>query len=80
MTRLDRSTRRDFIRTHHPDRGGDPEVFRRGLERLAAGLDPLADDDLPRVRVTVVKRRRFPLSIPHHVARRVRRARKTRVN
>lgn len=32
-----------FVRTHHPDRGGDPEVFRRGLAHyrdLAAGRHP----------------------------------------
>jgi len=27
----ERRLRREFIRVHHPDRGGDPEAFRRGL-------------------------------------------------
>ena len=29
--RLQRRRRREFIRSHHPDAGGDPEAFRRGL-------------------------------------------------
>jgi hypothetical protein len=32
---------REFIRTHHPDRGGDPEMFQAGLaafrREMAAG-------------------------------------------
>jgi len=31
-----RSARRAFVRAHHPDVGGDPDVFREGLARLAA--------------------------------------------
>ena len=30
--RPDRLDRRMFIRANHPDVGGDPEVFRRGLQ------------------------------------------------
>ncbi|MDQ2811875.1 MAG: hypothetical protein M3Z75_08350 [Actinomycetota bacterium] len=37
--------RRDFIRTHHPDRGGDPDAFIEGLQALGAdpgaGREPL---------------------------------------
>lgn len=29
-----RAERRQFIRAHHPDRGGDPEVFVAGLRRF----------------------------------------------
>lgn len=29
------AARREFVRTHHPDRGGDPETFMTGL----AGFD-----------------------------------------
>lgn len=35
-----RRARRAFVRTHHPDVGGDPAAFRQGLarfERLLAG-------------------------------------------
>lgn len=42
LTPEQRAAYRAFVRTHHPDRGGDPEVFRDGLARyraLAAGGD-----------------------------------------
>jgi hypothetical protein len=29
-----RSVRREFIRAHHPDRGGDPAAFAAGLAEL----------------------------------------------
>ena len=38
-----RSVRREFIRAHHPDRGGDPAAFAAGLAELdqfAAGPRP----------------------------------------
>lgn len=38
-----RAAYRSFVRTHHPDRGGDPEVFVAGLAHyrdLAAGAPP----------------------------------------
>ena len=38
-----RSVRREFIRAHHPDRGGDPVAFAAGLaelDRLPAGAPP----------------------------------------
>ncbi len=31
---------RAFARRHHPDVGGDPEVFRRGVEAFRAGRSP----------------------------------------
>ncbi|MEQ3552374.1 hypothetical protein WIS52_18015 [Pseudonocardia nematodicida] len=43
LTPEQRAAYRAFVRTHHPDRGGDPEVFRAGLARyraLAAGQPP----------------------------------------
>lgn len=33
----DRSAIRAFVRTHHPDVGGDPEVFAAGLAELRSG-------------------------------------------
>ncbi|NMO90677.1 hypothetical protein [Actinomycetospora sp. TBRC 11914] len=33
---------RTFARRHHPDVGGDPEVFRAGLEAFRAGRSPFA--------------------------------------
>ncbi|GAA4984019.1 hypothetical protein WHI96_10565 [Pseudonocardia tropica] len=41
LTPAQRSAYRSFVRTHHPDRGGDPEVFRAGLARFRAlAADP----------------------------------------
>lgn len=43
LTPEQRAAYRSFVRTHHPDRGGDPEVFRDGLDRyraIAAGREP----------------------------------------
>lgn len=31
---------RAFVKEHHPDRGGDPEVFRAGLEALRQTCPP----------------------------------------
>jgi hypothetical protein len=33
----DRAAYRRFVRTHHPDAGGDPDVFIAGLRRFQAG-------------------------------------------
>jgi hypothetical protein len=37
--------RRDFIRTHHPDRGGDPDAFVAGLQSFDAGGQSGPDDE-----------------------------------
>ncbi|GAA4862778.1 hypothetical protein [Actinomycetospora straminea] len=54
-----RAALRAFVRTHHPDVGGDPVAFREGLAALraarpsaAAGRWPAADD--PRLDAPVV--------------------------
>jgi hypothetical protein len=39
----ERAAFRAFVREHHPDRGGDPEVFVAGLARF--GSTPRADSD-----------------------------------
>lgn len=46
MTGDDRVARqefREFVRAHHPDRGGDPDVFVAGLARLRAVDGHVAD-------------------------------------
>lgn len=48
--------RREFIRTHHPDRGGDPAAFITGLADLERGGWP-GDRRADRVRVRVTARR-----------------------
>jgi hypothetical protein len=35
-----RAALRAFVRTHHPDVGGDPVTFREGLSALRAALGP----------------------------------------
>jgi hypothetical protein len=46
--------RREFIREHHPDHGGDPAAFIAGLRTLDAGQEP-GRETLPPV--VVVRRR-----------------------
>jgi hypothetical protein len=41
--------RREFISVHHPDRGGDPDVFMAGLRRFDAESEQLGVEPLPRV-------------------------------
>ena len=47
--------RREFIRAHHPDRGGDPDVFMAGLRRFDAAPEQPGPEPLPRV-VVVIRR------------------------
>jgi hypothetical protein len=47
--------RREFIRAHHPDRGGDPEVFMAGLRRFDTTPEPPGLEPLPRV-IVIVRR------------------------
>ncbi|KAA1027792.1 hypothetical protein FVA95_13895 [Pseudonocardia sp. EV170527-09] len=71
LTPEQRSAYRSFVRTHHPDRGGDPEVFRAGLARFralaadphggaASGLDDPRHDD-PRYDAPIEIVRDLPL-------------------
>ena len=63
--------RRQFIRAHHPDRGGDAETFMAGLRAFAAEHAP---PDLPRV--VVVRHRGWPTRLVSAVARGLHRDRK----
>jgi hypothetical protein len=36
---------RQFVRDHHPDRGGDPEVFAAGVRAYREGRHPMATVD-----------------------------------
>jgi hypothetical protein len=40
LTDEERAAFRAFVREHHPDRGGDPEVFVAGMARFRAGNRP----------------------------------------
>ena len=55
----ERAAFRAFVRRHHPDVGGDPETFRRGLDDFRCADPPpaptrpvLADDD-PRLNAPI---------------------------
>ena len=64
-----RRRRREFIRAHHPDRGGDRDFFVAGLRAFDAEYEQ-APGPLPRV--IVVKRRPWPVRPVIAAARRVR--------
>lgn len=57
QARLERRRRRQFIRAHHPDVGGNPEVFRRGLQALGESVP-----GMPPVRVVAIRSQRMPLA------------------
>lgn len=66
-TPAERAAFRAFVREHHPDRGGDPEVFVRGLARFrpaarAGGAD--LDAEAAEAPVETVT----PLPLPVRVA------------
>jgi len=82
----ERAAFRAFVREHHPDRGGDPEVFTAGLTRFRAGsptppavpLDP--DDRRYDAPVVVVDVPPLPLRIVLAAVRTARRRARTRVD
>jgi hypothetical protein len=61
-----RRARREFIRAHHPDRGGDPDAFAAGL----AAFDRLAPR-APAARVVVVANTPVLVSLLTAVLRRM---------
>lgn len=79
-----RSAVRAFVRTHHPDVGGDPETFAAGLRRLRdAGGElrqvpgtsarwPAEDDPRLDVPITVVTARTRAFGVISRLARRIR--------
>jgi hypothetical protein len=64
-----RRRRRDFIRAHHPDRGGDTDVFAVGLRAFDTGeeRDP---GRLPKV--VIIRRRAWLIRLAIAAARRLR--------
>jgi hypothetical protein len=65
VTDEERAAYRAFVREHHPDRGGDPEVFVAGLARFRAGDGAPPPDDDPRfdAPVEVVSPLPFPVRV-----------------
>lgn len=64
--------RREFIRAHHPDRGGDPKIFIAGLRAFGTGHGP---DTGPLPTVVIVRRRAWLIRQTTAVAQRFRRGR-----
>jgi hypothetical protein len=91
LTPSERAAYRSFVRTHHPDRGGDPEVFRAGLARFRAlagqppgerdGDHAAAGDDSRYDRpIEIVPDLPLPTRVLVALIRTVRRQRRTRVD
>jgi hypothetical protein len=64
-----RRRRRDFIRAHHPDRGGDTDFFTAGLRAFDTGWEQ-DSELLPKV--VIIKRRPWLSRLVIESARRVR--------
>lgn len=64
-----RRRRRDFIRAHHPDRGGDTDFFTAGLRAFNTGREQ-RPGQLPRV--VIIKRRPWLIRPVIAAVRRVR--------
>ncbi len=77
MEKPERRRRREFICAHHPDRGGDPDVFMAGLRRFDAESEQRRVEPLPRVVVVAhrawLKRLVTALARRAHPGERVRR-------
>lgn len=63
--------RRQFVREHHPDLGGDPDVFIAGLRALEAEQAPRT----PPARVVVIRRQKWPARLVTAARRRLHRGR-----
>jgi hypothetical protein len=63
-----RRRRRDFIRAHHPDRGGDTDFFTAGLRAFDTGGD--GTGQLPKV--VFIKRSPWLIRLAIVAARRIR--------
>lgn len=65
----DQRRRREFIRVHHPDRGGDPDVFVAGLRLFDSGSESAGGEPLPRV--VIVRRRAWRVRLAAGAMRRL---------
>lgn len=85
MNEEERSAFRAFVRAHHPDRGGDPDVFVAGLARFGTSAATPADpggrteDDRYDRPVEVVGPLPFPVRVGVAVIRTWHRHRRRRV-
>ena len=62
--------RREFIRAHHPDRGGDTESFIAGLRGFDDRPEPTGPDPLPRV--TIIPHQPWPTRLVTAAVQRLR--------
>ena len=69
-----RARRREFIRSHHPDSGGDPLIFISGLDRFDG--EPGGRSGLHRPRVVVVPHRGWAVRLMAALIRRLRGSRR----
>ena len=63
MNEQERAAYRAFVREHHPDRGGDPDVFVAGLARFRESQPEPADDPRFDAPVEVVAPLPFPVRV-----------------
>ena len=64
MTPADhRAARREFIRAHHPDAGGDPTAFISGLQRWDEPGSAGQTGRTATARVRIIARRAWPMRI-----------------
>lgn len=78
---LTRQAFREFLRTHHPDLGGDPIAFQAGLELFGRGARRASRPPNARLVVTVHHRRRgLGVFLDWFELRRERRRRPSRVH
>jgi hypothetical protein len=75
----ERAAYRAFVREHHPDRGGDPDVFAAGLARFRESRQDPADDPRFDAPVEVVAPLPFPVRVGVALIRTWRRRRNHRV-
>ena len=68
MTPEERSEYRAFVREHHPDRGGDPDVFAAGLARFGVRDTPAAPEAADSVAGNSVDGRPLPFPVRVGVA------------
>lgn len=90
LTSRQRAEFRSFVRTHHPDRGGDPAAFVAGLayyRDLAAGAatepagaSPAAGRDRYDAPIEIVRDLPLPTKVLVALIRTIHRRRRTRVD
>ncbi|TCK24909.1 hypothetical protein [Pseudonocardia endophytica] len=86
LTDEQRAAYRSFVRTHHPDRGGDPAVFVAGLQhyrelaRTGRKADGPAAPDRYDAPIHIVRDLPLPTRVAVALIRTIRRKRRTRVD